>query len=440
MKMTVEQYGQLGDTEPGKQWCLKALHPAEPSISAVSIPDGCSADVVREEFNWTVTVGAPSGTVGTWGFDGTFMAHPIQPIIMTLSGVGSSGTVSATTCVYNPQMALGGVPDSFGANFLTQYTKWRFCGSSITVHLDANATTDSGTFVCSQTPMIPNVYWPAGAGTAHPPVVCYSSRNYPTYNQLMQNPKAYNNNAKFGLYVPLKLQNTSQHWHSQREYVSVVSASSLTVSTATGTAQFPTTTTPAFPFEEITPAHYNSTSGNVEGVAWPSVCNDIVASFAARGLHATSTLVFKIKQQMEFQVAPTSVQAPHLQPSPPKDDKALQMYSMIAVKLPDAFEASANDSGKVLGWISRGLKALSPVLAAIPGYGAPLSMASTGLASAAGYGARKLKNKQKKKKYEQLPEVVRQKKPAPARVMTVRRRTPTTKVLSGSRVRSRYAR
>lgn len=82
----------LGTTEQGKDWCLKALHPADPLTVANGIPDMSSVPSVFQNFSCSYTVMNPlPGSPGNWDFGVFYYAHPY--LIGALRTVDSAGAV-----------------------------------------------------------------------------------------------------------------------------------------------------------------------------------------------------------------------------------------------------------------------------------------------------------------------------------------------------------
>lgn len=395
--LSLQTRGQLGSTTDGAQWCLKALHPAEPSIERVGIPDGSAGDSVKMQFTWANTVAAPAGAVGSWGFDGTLIPHPLCAFEGTYDNAART-----EFNLHNPQFTKPvGTYSAYHSetlNWINQFERWRICGCSVTIHLDANATKDSGTFVAAQQAVQPSLIFPGSSptGLTHGPALFFHAADLPDYKALMQMPKSYQNNAKFGLYMPLKLTNTSQHWRSTKELTSVVS---ITDSWSNfGIWQIPSSTKPAYPFWDATPLIWDSGLQVAKGDVFPGLCNDIFGHICCRGLDLGAQLVFKFKLCFECQVQASSALAPHQSPGLALDEMALKMYPLIAREMPDAFDATANDDGKVLRWIGRGLKKAAPYFQLIPRFGSTLSTVATTLGGAATYGGKAIKNRNRKQK------------------------------------------
>jgi len=60
---------KLGSTPTGSDWCLKALHPADPLTEVRGVPDQSSVPSVFLNFQTVGSVKPSSHAVGTWGCD-----------------------------------------------------------------------------------------------------------------------------------------------------------------------------------------------------------------------------------------------------------------------------------------------------------------------------------------------------------------------------------
>lgn len=411
--------GKLGETTDGAAWCLKALHPAEPTINGTAVPDGTTCSTLRSHYSWSHTISSPDPARGLWGIDSSLVPHPVAAFEYTPTF--EDGTVGSPAQLNNPTFTPSTVPvDNLGAAFMSQFERWRLTFMSVTIHLDANATKDSGTVVASQQATQPFVLFPgSSASYVHPPIAVFQDEDQPDYDKIMSFPKAYQSNAKFGLYMPLRLTNTSQHWRSVKELIGVCSLATTSYHWGNeGTQIIPSQLNPGYPLWAITPTHFDMPTSQIRGASWPGFLNDIFGHICFKGLDPSASLVLKFRVGLEQQVQYGATTVSYVKPPPEVDNHALMAYARLSVSLPDAFPASANDNGTVLKWIGEGMKKIAPAVKFIPGYGSLAAPVVDGLGSLALYGAKSLakrqgiKNPYKKQRTPQQKSARRAKKAA----------------------------
>lgn len=440
MRGKVESFSLPAATEEGAKWMLKALHPAEPSIAGIAMPDGTSYDTVPIELSYTSTIGpATLGTIpSAWGADITLMPHPICPV--TIIPTGGASPLAASIDMRVPMFS--------GVNFDNDFTvlgniaeAWRLCALSVTCHLDATATTDSGTVAAAQQVSKPNLCCFGGGATlghTHVPYVAYNTASdYPDYDQLMQLPRSYQANVRQGFYMPLKLTQTSQHWYSQRELMGLVHLGNMTYAgVSNGTWTLGTATTPAYPYYNLSPM--KCSGGDQIGGTTPAMMGDNWGHASVIGLNPASSLVFKVKMVLELKVQCTSTYAPHLKPPPPRDAVALDNYFKIVRELADCYPADYNDGGKILKTISSVIKSISPYLSLIPGYGSLIGAAAGPVTGLLDYGASRLADRPQRKarKAQPAPMLVEVATPSPGKQIRTVRTKPRVQKRKTIRVRT----
>lgn len=429
-------------SEDGARWLLKALHPAEPSISAVRLPDGSAMDTVAVETCLTHTLSPVAAASQPWGAQMTLLPHPTCLLeIYPTDGASADIPYTLRNTLFATVLTGTYPADTDIANLMTVAEEWRLTSMSVTIHLDANATKDSGTIVAAHVPVKPNLLnysVTTGAGTvlgAYPAVwfdadATGKGADAPTYDQLLQMPRAYQSNLRTGLYMPLKLSNTSQHWHSRREVCKLTLGSQWSGLTTINSGNCPylnnTTKVPTWPNWDVTPATRQVSDSNLGGGLMSGFLGDNFGRIIVKNVDPSSAVVIKIKCGLELKVQPTSPQAVHLQKAPALDPVAIGSYFQIIRQLPDAYPADYNDGGKILGLISKAIKFLQPVLPFVPGVGGLLSTAAGPVASLVDYGAKQLANPQRKNKKNQrrpvpIPQEVLQELAKPKVVRTMRK-------------------
>jgi len=364
------------------------------------MPDGTAIDTVAVETCLTQSIAPVAAT--PWGMTATLLPHPTC-LFEIYPTDGASATAPFT--IRNPMFASTLANGDIGV-LLSQAEEWRLTAMSVTIHLDANATKDSGTVVAAQIPVKPNIFWPgsplsSGAITDAYPAIFFDTADQPTYGQMLQMPRAYQSNLRTGLYMPLRLSNTSQHWHSRREVCKLIPKSviaNIDVWDGTCTPYMTTTSnTPAWPNWDLTPAHRDVSNECLDGGCMSAFLGDNFGRIAIKNVDPSSAVVIKIKCGLELKVGPTSPQATHLQKAPAMDAGALATYFALSRQLPDAYPADYNDGGKILNAISKALKFMAPMISAVPGIGTMLSNVVGPSTVLLDYGADRLKQRKQRK-------------------------------------------
>lgn len=86
----------FGDTQAGRDWCIKALHPADPMTTLDGIPDEDSYPVVVQNYAQTFNVPNPlPSNEGNWSADVYFFPHPyILGAVHTVDGANGEAWYS----------------------------------------------------------------------------------------------------------------------------------------------------------------------------------------------------------------------------------------------------------------------------------------------------------------------------------------------------------
>lgn len=395
-------------SDEGARWLLKALHPAEPSVSNVRIPDGTAMDTVAVETCLTYSLAPVSAT--PWGADMTLLPHPTCMMEILPNG----GAIASPALTIRNTLFKAATADDDILNLVNMAEEWRMTAMSVTIHLDANATKDSGTVVAAQIPVKPNLFIPYGAvalsNTVYSgvPAIFFDANDQPSYGTLMQMPRAYQSNLRTGLYMPLRLTNTSQHWRSRREICKLLNPSMIVGEDTFGSNHQPyvtsTATTPAYPNWDLSPAKRDATGQSfLVGGAMSPFLGDSFGRICITNVDPSSAVVIKIKLGLELKVQPYSTQAVHLEKAPSMDAMAIASYFAVTRQLPDAYPADYNDGGKILNMIGRALRGVAPLLNGIPGIGPMLSAVATPAAALAEYGSVAMANRRKKGNGKKLP-------------------------------------
>jgi hypothetical protein len=216
----------------------------------------------------------------------------------------------------------------------------------------------------------------------------YDQDDYPQYDRSQALPNAYFARSDAGAYVPLKLTNTHQKWHSLDEAVMVANDLSsalippdLGVLNTTGGVAIqgvPTLSdippTGSYPFPSLMPCVRVANVSSVGrtstvmaiGQSTSEMCNDTWAHISARNLSQSCSYSFFVRAGFEVQTCPSSPMSPQVRLSPPYDPMALDHYYAIARELKDAYPADYNDLGKLWDVIKSTANFALPYVKRIP--------------------------------------------------------------------------
>lgn len=376
----------MGDTPTGKDWCIKALHPADPTNEVRGVPDESSVPSLMMNYQSVYTISPTEGSSGTWSLDGQLIPNPLS--FGASLYTDSTGTHSIE--FINSQIP-GGDHAARLTNFLRDFQRWRLAYASVTIYQDGPDLANQGTVVVCQKPVEPsrfNVYpqFPivssnqTGKGFHH--VFHMDASDLPDYAASQAMPNAYFGKSKEGAYIPLKLTKTHQHWHSHRDLTYQANNSSMVSfgdSSAGGSLNISTSTSAvtsgAYPFLSLNDFHVQTTDGDFfrfAGQVTSDFCNENWADFSFRNLATTTSLSLFFRFGFEVQTQPTSTLSPHLKLSPPSDPKAVESYFAISRELKDAYPADYNDLGKIWDVISSVAKKAAPALGFVPVVGSML--------------------------------------------------------------------
>jgi len=382
LQPVIDSHGlQMGDTEDGRAWCLKALHPASPIVECRGIPDESAVPSAFLNYQSTYTFAPAVGATGTWQFDAALLPHPIN--FLFLNKTDSTG--NALVSHLNTQL-LGATHELKMASFLGFAQRWRLAYMSVTVYQDGPALADQGTLAAVQAVSKPTTFCFSGLdvpGTGlacFPPVAVFDNLDPPSFAVMQNLPNAYLNRSKEGLYLPLKMTRTHQAWKSQSDLIMHTSvqqtapAAGIVLATAA-------TATGRFPHPDLLQAAYNP--GVLTGGSQTSpFCNDTLGFFSVRNAAVTSQFTVYVRSGWEIQCQPGTPYTPQLALSPRCDDRAMATYFHIARELKDGYPADFNDLGKIWDVIKGVIKTIAPGLSAIPMVGPALSAAAPFVVSA----------------------------------------------------------
>ncbi len=357
----------LGSTPTGGDWCLKALHPADPLVEVRGLPDKSAVPSAFINYQAVFTVSPVAGAAGTWSLDASLLPEPIA--LMSLSATDSVGIHNSVGL--NPQLT-GATYGLKSATFAAACQRWRLCYASVTATQDGPDLANQGTVVVCQKTVAP-FFRTFGAVTAGNQAlvglkdVSYTNEDHPDYTSAQAYPNSYFAQSKYGVYAPMKLTRTCQRWQAIDIDRSLILGSSA-ASAGTGTMVLPPATlaTQSWPYYGFNQDAYNPVTDQREGESVLDWGNDVVPQVSFRNLAVTTSITFFVRMGIEIQCTAGSIYSPQLRLSPPHDSHALKMYFAIAREMKDAYPADYNDLAKIWGVIKNILSYVAPAIGMIP--------------------------------------------------------------------------
>lgn len=416
----------LGNTEAGKAWTLKALHPSEDVPGHFGIPDRCAAHTVS--LNYVQRFVVPAQDTTAWSAGLTLFAHPLAPLAVngyTTAGVGVYATL------YNTQIPGydSAVSDMLN-NWIAMAQQWRVTYGSMTAELDASSLYNSGSIVAAIKPVEHRTLnqsltrWytvyvaptsgasPATAGlnptynsqhSASFPVFGFQTSDMPSATTLSAIPGGYQGLAKDGIYMPLPIDKTDQQWMGEKDLMYFgstgmpgftqtwpamdTSANDTTAATPVAlpplnsslsvSADYATHGGCGWPygeniqatfsgFDAVKPVHLitGSTTYTRAGNVWfpPSQASTCQAFFS--NISPNAQIIVTVRMGFEIVVRPSTILSTQAVPSPLYDPLALDAYFAIRRAMAMAYPAAYNDLNKLLKTVLNGARAALPALAA----------------------------------------------------------------------------
>jgi hypothetical protein len=342
---------------------------------------------------YTVTSAGAAGS--TWTLDGQLIPHPL-----TFGAANYTDTAGTHQIEFLNTQVAGATSGARVKNWSENFKRWRLAYAGVTIYQDGPDLANQGTVVVCQKPVEPMVHSivPTGdlyvdGGLGFCRCTSINADDLPAFASSQAMPNAYFGRSKEGVYIPLKLTNTIQKWHSISDFMLTCESGTVTDLSDAGIGGRMTLATtlavpsgPYYPFFSNNDCHvYNDGAGvfSLKGQAIPDYCNSNWADFSFKNLAVTTSLSFFYRFGFEVQVLPTSQMSPHLKLSPKHDPAALNAYFAISRELKDAYPADFNDLGMIWDIISSAAKAVAPALGAIPVAGPVLQY---GLPALAGLG------------------------------------------------------
>jgi hypothetical protein len=347
LKTIIEGYSTpLGSTDVGRSWCMRALHPAHPSLAFHGIPDRTAVPTAMLEYRSTYTLAPPSGATTIWGASLCFLPSPIL-FATTRSTYGSSAV--AGTLVNNQ------IPGTFLSDKLAY---WRMSAGQarcayygVTIEYDSPTLLDQGTVVCSQLPSQWQILAPASAPSATDLQADWLQGS-PTYDSLIHLPLAIQLQGREGLYIPVKLDDPALAFTNQ------------------GTAL----------------DYQNPLDIAMTALQLPTLLHAEIPVAIFQNMSIQTSLRICVRMGVEAIVPPNSPYSLFSSPSSPPDPVALDSYFSISARLLDAYPACYNDWNQLWGAIKDVARVLLPVVGSVgslvPGIGQGIGWAANAASAA----------------------------------------------------------
>jgi hypothetical protein len=330
----------LGGTQEGASWCLHALHPSDAPGAELGIPDGQTSQTVV--LTYTRIVDAYPTTVPThpYNFDLFLWSNPwtpwsarfVEPAVATTYMQGFNNQLGITSVA-----ALEWLHDNVEA--------FRVVSTYMTGHLDATATTDSGSVAASQ-----YVWKPKTFGTIAPTVVAEALRT-PTsawidapkqYGALANLPGTYVAAAREGFYLPLRL-NPIGRWVYTNEYTRHQNCFDSNLANIASNLPIAPASVADLPYGVA-----SSTVNDASQIFEVANSCDMVGHVCAVNINQVARMRVIIVSTFEFKVTPGSTLTPNLKTPCPYDPSALTAYAGVVQHLNQAFPESYNQLGDLL--------------------------------------------------------------------------------------------
>lgn len=456
LRALLETKGSLVATNPGGiEWLVKALHPSDPVTTAMGVPDETSFPTVTIAYQTTHKISCPAGVTDNWDLNIDCVPDHIQPISYT---VWTGGAYNSNGFVLNPM--LGGVSysEKFGSWIKLKPVRHRLMYYGVTAVQDASALANQGTVVACQHSVDPDVFNVVGAIAVLPPaqktaqkppsaaplipVACskhcraFPLAVMPSYDQAMGMPNAMMGPAKEGVYLPLRMTETSQKWQGVQD-LSFVGVNITAGGDYFGDPDYriwtesvlPDVAGYAPPYNSVRSAYTND-SGLPRGDLIYGPANGQWGYIGFAGLSKDASIALTVRWGLEVQVLPSSILAPYQKSSPEYDPQALAAYFHISRQLKDAYPADYNDLAKLWSVIKSAAHAATPFLAGLGPYGqvaAAAIPAAIGIVD--GVSARFSRDKGGAAARERAQETVKQAVARPAKrvILTKKKKQPKTR-------------
>lgn len=370
LKNILSSFGDVGTTEAGRAFCIKALHPSDPTTEVQGVPDQTAFGTVMLNLQQTFSLTTPDPANDTWEGSIYLYSNPAAACTYYTYGLGEDIQVAHGV---QPNTTLGATVGEAVDNVLGAFERWRSVYYGATIYLDAPSVANQGSVVSVQYPIAAHVTYPSVTRAVAPDilvghsiqgVVNYQLEDTPQYETVTQMPNSYSGQFRDGLYVPLKLDSNHAAWHDRRD---LVMDESSTTPVDTRTKNLPSSASEIF--TGLSPgleSAWMDTTGHFKGDLNFLPSSPLASAVCFTGISKDATVRLVIRSGFEFQPQPGSPYSTFVKQSPGYDRLALDQYFMISRHLKDAYPAEYNDQGKLWDVIKRAASLASPFLGMLP--------------------------------------------------------------------------
>jgi len=415
----------LANTQEGRDFVMKALHPSDHEVKAARVPGGTD-NTLALAIDQVFTYNPSEFSYGGTELNIQLFPNVMRPLVLQHRIAGSGGHEELRLVGGFEPPALGGrgfVTDPMTAaeamayynNVRDNFEVLRITSESVTVNYVAPALSNQGSVVAAQfasapmhTPMyLAKIQAPGPAKFIGTPWegTAYAYNYFDIYDpmnkksQLMSGTRAYTAKAVDGVYLPLRL--TDFNWHSVAN--ESCKGRWYCVNPVTNTQQ----NTPMDVMSTLYDYHPLDLQGELIN-SDALVLSDMGQTmghiiFDGQASEGVSYQI-RIRMTIEARVRPGSTYAPLCQAPPLPDELALKMYPEIAGRMKNAYPASYNDWDglkSTIKGIARGiLKVADPIIWLVSN-GLPMGKPIADLATSATEGLRKWLGPEPKAKSKQ---------------------------------------
>lgn len=377
---------------------MKALHPAEHTIKTARAP-GSILPTVALACDMMETIAWPENYTKCIICQWPHLTHPMtvtfgdaddtrwKNYVFTNSAVGGPGVLESP-----PTWATTA---AWSSSLNSKIQGYRVVSQSITCEVIAPSVANQGTIVSGQyearpaTRQLSSLYPGAMENAFRDSVDVWVYNSAPLESQLLMGTSAYTSHAVNGFYQPLKL--------SKFKFVNVNDTMLFTDDMGGNKLAKDVLFIPG-----MTPVWLRIPTSGLQldfdstPLVKPSAYNAGVTFISGTAGHPQVSLRIRFRQVVELIPTLGAIYAPLTEAPLPPDELAFKMVKEIGARMKDAYPASYNDMGKLLGTIkSIGngiLKFADPVLdvvSMIPGIGTAAGAAKLALGTARGLGGNK---------------------------------------------------
>lgn len=354
----------LGETEVGKSWCLKALHPADTNVISSPMPTNETRAIASVGFNQMDVFTMPTAFDPTQPWNLTIYVQR-DPVFL-YSYVMTQDKALETGVIFSRQIGSSATYGDAYQVIRTNCERFRLTSHSLTGYFDGASLSDQGHVVLGQTelPRVTSSQWrlhlPVNDDGIALPFAFYQDAP-PTYDVLLQTTRAYQGRAKDGFYVPSKLQNLGRWVYTNQAWILL----------GTPPKHDEAGVVPWYRFAQDRPFGDEPISNflgtypylHFDPGVHPFVFEQTDPSLTTimyTGLSATSSIRLTMRWTMDMIVRPGTVYAPFTRMPPPEDSAALKIYAEVSRRMDDGYPSRYNNLAALLPVIKNIVATVAP--------------------------------------------------------------------------------